>query len=53
MSFSRHEEIYRSDVKLGKPWERQLRSPLPALIGCVAAIAGVKAKSARFGSTCG
>ena len=34
MSFSRHEEIYRSDVKLGKPWERQLRSPLPALIGC-------------------
>ena len=34
MSFSRHEEIYRSDVKLGKAWERQLRSSLPALIGC-------------------
>src|SRR5579864_4713029 len=34
MSFSRHEEIYRSDVQLDKTWERQLRSSLPALIGC-------------------
>ena len=32
MSFSRHKEIYRSDVGLGKAGERQL-SPLPALIG--------------------
>lgn len=33
MSFLRHEEIYRSDVGLGKSWERQLLSSLPALIG--------------------
>ena len=32
MSFSRHKEIYRSDVERGKAGERQL-SPLPALIG--------------------
>ena len=32
MSFSRHKEIYRSDVERGKAGERQ-RSPLPALIG--------------------
>ena len=32
MSLSRHKEIYRSDVGLGKAGERQL-SPLPALIG--------------------
>ncbi len=32
MSFSRHKEIYRSDVGLGQAGERQL-SPLPTLIG--------------------
>ena len=34
MSFPRHEEIYRSDVRLGQSWERQLVSSLPVLIGC-------------------
>jgi hypothetical protein len=33
MSFLRHEEIYRSDVRLGQSWERQPVSPLPVLIG--------------------
>ena len=34
MSFLRHEEIYRSDVRLGQRWERQPVSSLPVLIGC-------------------
>ncbi len=34
MSFLRHEEIYRSDVRLGQTWERQPVSSLPVLIGC-------------------
>jgi hypothetical protein len=34
MSFLRHEEIYRSDVRLGQSWERQPVSSLPVLIGC-------------------
>ena len=34
MSFLRHEEIYRSDVRLGYSWERQLVVAAPALIGC-------------------
>jgi hypothetical protein len=34
MSFLRHEEIYRSDVRLGQSWERQSLSSLPVLIGC-------------------
>ena len=33
MSFSRHEEIYRSDVRLNQSWERQPVSSLPVLIG--------------------
>ena len=34
MSFLRHEEIYRSDVRPGYSWERQLVVAAPALIGC-------------------
>src|ERR1700681_5025475 len=34
MSFLRHEEIYRSDVRPGCSWERQLVVAAPALIGC-------------------
>ena len=34
MSFFRHEEIYRSDVRPGYSWERQLVVAAPALIGC-------------------
>jgi len=34
MSFLRHEEIYRSDVRFGQSWERQPVSSLPVLIGC-------------------
>ena len=34
MSFLRHKEIYRSDVRLGQSWERQPVSSLPVLIGC-------------------
>jgi hypothetical protein len=34
MSFVRHEEIYRSDVRPGDRWERQLVVAAPALIGC-------------------
>src|SRR6266436_7897762 len=34
MSFLRHEEIYRSDVRPGYRWERQLVVAAPALIGC-------------------
>jgi hypothetical protein len=34
MSFLRHKEIYRSDVRLGFSWERQLVVAAPALIGC-------------------
>jgi hypothetical protein len=34
MSFLRHKEIYRSDVRLGYSWERQLVVAAPALIGC-------------------
>jgi hypothetical protein len=34
MSFLRHEEIYRSDVRPGYGWERQLVVAAPALIGC-------------------
>ena len=33
MSFLRHEEIYRSDVRPGYSWERQLAVAAPALIG--------------------
>ena len=33
MSFSRHEEIYRSDVRLNQSWERQPVLSLPVLIG--------------------
>ncbi len=33
MSFLRHEEIYRSDVRLNQSWERQPVSSLPVLIG--------------------
>jgi len=29
MSFLRHEEIYRSDVRLNQSWERQPVSSLP------------------------
>ena len=34
MSFLRHEEIYRSDVRPGYSWGRQLVVAAPALIGC-------------------
>jgi hypothetical protein len=34
MSFLRHEEIYRSDVRPGYSWERQPVVAAPALIGC-------------------
>jgi len=34
MGFLRHEEIYRSDVRPGYRWERQLVVAAPALIGC-------------------
>jgi hypothetical protein len=34
MSFLRHEEIYRSDIRLSQSWERQPVSSLPVLIGC-------------------
>ena len=34
MSFFRHEEIYRSDVRPGYSWERQPLVAAPALIGC-------------------
>src|ERR1700681_3988812 len=34
MSFLRHEEIYRSDVRPGYSWERQPLVAAPALIGC-------------------
>jgi hypothetical protein len=34
MSFLRHEEIYRSDVRLAQSWERKPMSSLPVLIGC-------------------
>src|SRR6202023_3552831 len=34
MSFLRHEEIYRSDVRPGYSWERQPLVADPALIGC-------------------
>ena len=34
MSFSRHEEIYRSDVSPGYSGERQLNVAAPVLIGC-------------------
>jgi hypothetical protein len=33
MSFLRHEEIYRSDLRPGYSWERQLVVAAPALIG--------------------
>jgi hypothetical protein len=34
MSFLRHEEIYRSDVRSGYSWKRQLVVAAPVLIGC-------------------
>ena len=34
MSFLRHEEIYRPDVRSGYSWERQPLVAAPALIGC-------------------
>jgi hypothetical protein len=34
MSFSRHKEIYRSDVRLGKAGSDSCSSSAPSLIGC-------------------